>query len=123
MSVGILLLFHEQERREERSVPILVIQQSYDFPSLKALPLTTSAMLWIRPLPHGPLEDTQGAIHSCRLLLILSTLPPSPLKYWGSRVAQGTGARLKLSLIFRSVDSPKKRKSLAGKISQVRHLV
>lgn len=39
----------------------------------------------------------------------------SPLKYWGSRVAQGTCARLKLSLIFRFVDSPKRRKSLVGK--------
>lgn len=35
----------------------------------------------------------------------------------------GTCARLKLSLIFRSVDSPKKRKSIAGKRNQVRHLV
>lgn len=94
--------------------------------SLKGSPTLHWRHAATKPLPHGPLEDTQDTIHS---LLTPSTLTSSPLKYRGSRGAQGTCAHLKHKLIFSFVNPPKtstvakERKGLAGRRNQVRHVV
>lgn len=83
----------------------------------KSPPLPTSAMLGTKSLPQGPLEDAQGAVHSSHWLLTPSTLSPSPLKYQGSRGAQGTCAHP----IFSFMAPPEKstvaeeRKGLQGR--------